>query len=257
MKEILLVQGDPEDLSALSGILKKNNFSILTSPSVKKAIELIEAEPSIDLVLASISMAGGSGLEFLQYVKKSQKLYSIPVIMTSGRVDHDIVVRSTALRASGILTRPFEEKVVLSKVKEALSSGKHSVLVIDDEEEILELLKYVMELERFNVFTASSAEEALDILKTKRVNAVISDIMLPQMSGFDLMNVIKDKYENTPVILITAYGGHYTPKVAMEAGADGYFLKPLKNVDLIRKLRQLMPDDSRRATGKQNLAPRS
>lgn len=257
MKEILLVQSDPEDLSALLGILKKNNFSILTAPSVKKAIELIEAEPSIDLVLASISMPRGSGLEFLQYVKNSQKLNTIPVIMTSGRVDHDIVVRSAALGASEILTRPFDEKVVLSKVEEALSNGKHSVLVVDDEEEILELLKYVMELERFKVFAASSAEEALDILKTNRVNAVVSDIMLPQMSGFDLMTVVKDKYENTPVILITAYGGQYTPKVAMDAGADGYFLKPFKNVDLIRKLRQVMPENSRRTTGKENLAPKS
>jgi CheY-like chemotaxis protein len=257
MNEILLVQSDPEDLSKLSEILRKGDFSILEAPSVRKAIELVEAEPSIDLVLASISMPERSGLEFLQYVKNSQKLYSIPVIMTSGIVDQEHVVRSATLGASKILTRPFEERIVLSKVEEALSDGRHSVLVVDDEEEILELLKYVIELERFKVLSASSAEEALDILKANRVNAIVSDIMLPQMSGFDLMNVVKEKYENTPVILITAYGGQYTPEVAMDAGADAYFLKPFKNVDLIRKLRQLMPDNPRWTTGKQNLAPRS
>lgn len=257
MSKLLLVQSNPVDFSALSEILKKGNFSILEAPSVRKAIELIEAEPSIDLVLASISMPERSGLEFLQYVKNSQKLYSIPVIMTSGIVDQETVVRSAALGASKILTRPFEEKIVLSKVEEALSNGKHSVLVVDDEEEILEFLKYVIELERFKVFTASSAEEALEILKTNRVNAVVSDIMLPQMSGFDLMHVVKEKNENTPVILITAYGGQYTPKVAIEAGADGYLLKPFKNVDLIRKLRQLMPDNPRWTTEKQNPVPES
>lgn len=255
MSEILLVQSDPHDLSELSEILGKKNFSIQTAPSVRKGIELIEAEPSIDLVLASIVMSKRSGFEFLQYVKNSQKLYSIPVIMTSGLVDQETVVRSATLGASEILTRPFDEKVVLSKVEEALANGKHSVLVVDDEEEILELLKYVIELERFKVFTASSAEDALDILKDNRVNAVVSDIMLPQMSGFDLLNVVKDKYENTPVILITAYGGQCTPQAALEAGADAYFLKPFNNVDLTRKLRQLIPDDSRWTIGKENHAP--
>ncbi len=256
MNEILLVQSDPDDLSVLSEILSKGNFSILTAPSVRKGIELIEAEPSIDLVLASIAMSKCSGFEFLQYVKNSQKLYSIPVIMTSGLVDQETVVRSAALGASEILTRPFDEKVILSKVEEALANGKHSVLVVDDEEEIMELLKYVIELERFKVFTASSAEDALDILKANRVNAVVSDIMLPQMSGFDLLNVVKEKYENTPVILITAYGGQYTPEVAMDAGADAYFLKPFKNVDLIRKLRQLIPDNFRLLTEKHNFISR-
>ncbi len=255
MNKILLVQGDPDDLSELSEILRKNDFLILTAPSVRKAIELIEAEPSIDLVLASISMPMRSGLEFLQYVKKSQKLHSIPVIMSSGTFDQESVVRSVTLGASEILTKPFSEKVVLAKVKDALSNGKRSVLVVDKEEEILELLKYVMELERFKVFTASSAEEALDILKANKVNAVVSDIMLPRMSGFDLMNVVKKKYENIPVILITPYGGQYTPKVAMDAGADGYFIKPFKNVDLIRELRQLMPDNFRQITGTRKLAP--
>ncbi len=255
MNKILLVQGDPEDLAELSEILRKNDFSILTAASVEKGTELIEAEPSIDLVMANISMPGGSGLELMQHVMKSQKLHDIPVIITSGKIDHEDVDHCPTLGSSEILVRPYEEKTVLARVKEALSGGKRSVLVVDDEEEILVLLKYVIELERFKVLTASSAEEALDITKANRVNAIVSDIMLPGMSGFDLMNIIKEKYEDVPVILITAYSGQYTQDVAMEAGADGYFLKPFKNEDLIRKLRQLIPKNPRIATGMQNLIP--
>ncbi len=255
MNKILLVQGDPEELSELSEILRKNDFSILTATSVEKGIELIEAEPSIDLIMASISMPGGSGLELLQHIMKNQKLHDIPVIITSGKIDHEDADHCPTLGSSEILVRPYEEKTVLAKVKEALSSGKRSVLVVDDEEEILVLLKYVIELERFKVFTASSAEEALDITKTNRVNAVVSDIILSGMSGFDLMNIIKEKYEDVPVILITAHGGQYSQDVAMEAGADGYFLKPFKNEDLIRKLRQLIPKNPRIAAGIQNLIP--
>lgn len=253
MNKILLVQGDPEDLSELSDILRKNDFSILTATSVKKATELIEAEPSIDLVMASISMHGGSGLELMQHIMKSEKLHDIPVIMTSGTVDHEGKDHCANMGSSEILVRPYEENIVLAKVKEALSKGKRSVLVIDDEEEILVLLKYVIEVERFKVFTASSAEDGLDILKANRVNAVVSDIELPGMSGFDMMNIVKEKYETIPVILITAYGGQFTPEVAMEAGADGYFLKPFKNIDLIRKLRQLISDGPRQAPEIRNI----
>lgn len=71
------------------------------------------------------------------------------------------------------------------------------------------------------------------------MHAVISDVLLPGISGFDLMVKIKQKDKNLPVILITDYEGENVLKEAEAAGADGYYKKPFDNRILINRLKQV------------------
>ena len=121
-------------------------------------------------------------------------------------------------------------------------SGKRIVLIVDDEPEILNLLKNVLEIERFKVLTAESAEKALEVLTENKVHAIVSDILLPGITGIDLLVAIKQQYEHTPVILITGYSGKFTPQHAISAGADGYFKKPFRNLELVQTLRQVIQE---------------
>jgi DNA-binding NtrC family response regulator len=162
--------------------------------------------------------------------------------MTSDEIDHDTVMRCFKMGANDIITKPFIEETVIEKIKKVLALKKPTVLVVDDEKDILDILKNIMEIEKFKVFTALSAEEGLEILEENEIDAVVSDINFPGMSGVELMGIVKEKYEKIPVILITGYSHRYTPKFAKEAGADGFFNKPFKNTDLIRKLKQVMPN---------------
>ncbi len=247
MNTVLLAQGTQSDLSGLYDILHKNHMKCLSTLSVIKALELLETNPSIDLVLASISMPMRSGWDILNHIKQDQKLYYVPVIMTSGEIDHDTVVHCFKMGANDIIAKPFTENTVIEKIQKVLALKKPTVLVIDDEKDILDILKQVIELEKFKVFTALSVEEGLEILEKNEIDAIISDINFPRMSGVELLEIVKEKYEKIPVILITGYSNRYTPKFAKEAGADGFFNKPFKNTDLIRKLKQVMPNHFRRA----------
>lgn len=247
MNTVLLAQGTQSDLSGLYDILHKNHMKCLSTLSVIKALELLETNPSIDLVLASISMPMRSGWDILNHIKQDQKLYYVPVIMTSGEIDHDTVVNCFKMGANDIIAKPFTENTVIEKIQKVLALKKPTVLVIDDEKDILDILKQVIELEKFKVFTALSVEEGLEILEKNEIDAIISDINFPRMSGVELLEIVKEKYEKIPVILITGYSNRYTPKFAKEAGADGFFNKPFKNTDLIRKLKQVMPNHFRRA----------
>ena len=246
MNTVLLAQGAQTDLSVLYDIFVNNHLNCISTLSVIKAIEAINSNPEIDLVISSISMQMRSGYDILNYVKKNPKFSNMPVIMTAEEVDHDVALKCFNLGANDIITKPFTEDTVLEKALKMLTMKKPTVLIVDDEQEILNLLKQVVELENFNALTSLSAEDALKVVEKKKVDAIVTDINFPGMTGVELMKIIKGQYDTIPVILITGFSNRYTPKFAIEAGADGFFNKPFKNADLVRKLKQLLPDHFQR-----------
>ena len=246
MNTVLLAQGTQSDLSELYDVLVENHLRCLSTLSVIKAIESLSNNPTIDLVLASISMQMRSGLDILQHVKKDQKLFYIPVIMSADEIDHETALKCFNLGANDIITKPFAADTVMEKIHKLLTMKKPTVLIVDDEKDILDLLKQVVELENFKVTTSLKVEDALQIVEKDKIDAIISDINFPGMTGIDLLESVKRQHDDIPVILITGYSNRYTPKFAAEAGADGFFNKPFKNTDLIRKLKQLMPNHFQR-----------
>ena len=246
MTTILLAQGVQSDLSELYGILQKNHISCLPTLSAIKALEILESGTSIDLVLSSITMPMRSGWDILKHIKRDQKLFYIPVIITFDNIDQETALRCLKMGASDIITKPFTEATVIDKIQKVLKLRKPTVLVVDDEKEVLDLIRQIVEMEKFKAITALSVEEGLEILKQQSVDAVVSDINLPGMTGVDLLKSVQENHKDLPVILITGFSKHYTPKFAMDLGASGFFYKPFKNVDLIRKLKQVMPNHFQR-----------
>jgi DNA-binding response OmpR family regulator len=126
------------------------------------------------------------------------------------------------------------------KILKALNNGRRQILVVDDEPNILSILKEFMELERYKVTTALNAEEGLSLLRQQNFHAVVTDLMLPGMNGLEFMERVKKRYGHIPVVLITGYAGQFTPDHAIEQGADGYFKKPFNNKELIRTLEAIL-----------------
>lgn len=115
-----------------------------------------------------------------------------------------------------------------------------SVLVVDDEQFIRQLLVRTIKREGYLVSEAGDGRKALDMLSEKHIDIVISDIKMPNMDGWQLLEEIKKEYPDVSVILITAYAGDHTPENAIEAGADYFITKPFKNVEIARTLTGLM-----------------
>ncbi len=115
-----------------------------------------------------------------------------------------------------------------------------TVLVVDDERVIRNLLRRTLDREGYRVVTASDGVEALERLSGTRIDIVISDIMMPNMDGMELLVEIKCNYPLIPVILITGFSGKFTGKQAMEAGAEDFIVKPFKNHDIRYALQRTM-----------------
>ena len=240
MAKILLMQSDKRSMFELSVILKRNKYDILEADCVEQAVKSMSSKPSIDLIMACMDMSGQSGLDLVRYLKGKKDLVDIPVVLTTSHCDKNTVFECAKLKVTDIITKPFSEEVILARIQKLLSGIKRTVLIVDDEKDILETLEYIFESENFRVITASSAEKALDVINKYRVHAVISDVLLPGISGFDLMIKVKQKDKNLPVILITGYEGEENVSEKAETtGADGYYKKPFDNRLLVNRLREV------------------
>ena len=112
------------------------------------------------------------------------------------------------------------------------------VLIVDDEENIVELLKFNMELKGYEVEYAYDGEEALKKAKDIKPALILLDLMLPIMDGTKVCSKIREDEElkHIPVLLITAEAKKENIITAAQAGADGYIVKPFNQVTLQEKL---------------------
>jgi DNA-binding response OmpR family regulator len=122
-----------------------------------------------------------------------------------------------------------------------------TILVADDEEQLLKLLKISFGLEGFEVVTASDGLAALRAFEGSRPDAAVVDIGMPGVDGFGVLQFIKQR-SNIPVILVTARDEPSYQRRALASGADGYMTKPFDRVELVDSIRAKLngPPPSRR-----------
>lgn len=107
-----------------------------------------------------------------------------------------------------------------------------TVLAVDDEPMMRTLLEKILLRDGYRVRTAEDGEAALQVLETEQVAIVLSDIKMPKLNGFELLKIVKAKYPEIGVIMMTAYGDTFTVKDALLLGADEYITKPFKSFEI-------------------------
>ena len=119
---------------------------------------------------------------------------------------------------------------------------KKVILTVDDEEHILELIGYNLEINGYDVLKADSGEAALKLLQSEHVDLVLLDRMLPGIDGIEVLKEIRtDKnLKNLPVILLTAKTEEFDKVVGLEIGADDYIGKPFGIHELIARIKAVL-----------------
>lgn len=112
-----------------------------------------------------------------------------------------------------------------------------TLLVVDDDPEMLAVLRDVLEREGHRVIARSGGESALATAEEELIDVVILDKEMPGMSGLDFLSVFHRRFPETPVILITAFGGSPVAEQAFRRGAARYLEKPFRVADLLRMIR--------------------
>ena len=135
------------------------------------------------------------------------------------------------------------------------------ILAIDDEKDILLLLKYNLESEGYTVKTASSGKEGLDIAPKYNPDLILIDIMMPEIDGIETCRKLREieKFQSTFILFLTARVEEYSEVAAFDAGGDDYITKPIKPRALLRRInlfykRNSSVDDSKKVIEVENLS---
>jgi DNA-binding response OmpR family regulator len=117
-----------------------------------------------------------------------------------------------------------------------------TILLIEDEKNILELVKFNLEQEGFRVLTAVRGNVGLETALKERPSLVVLDLMLPEMNGLEICKALKrnEKTRLTPIIMLTAKGTESDKVIGLELGADDYMTKPFSPRELVARIKAVL-----------------
>jgi two-component system alkaline phosphatase synthesis response regulator PhoP len=126
------------------------------------------------------------------------------------------------------------------------AQGK-KILIVDDEPDILEFLKYNLQKEGYTVVTAPDGSQAISVAEKEKPNLIILDIMMPEMDGVETCRVLRSKKEfiDTPIAFLTARDEDFSQIVALDVGGDDYITKPIKPRVLTSRINALLRRSSK------------
>lgn len=127
-----------------------------------------------------------------------------------------------------------------------LSENSYTVLVVDDEMEILRTLKSYLSINGFRVLAAKSGAEAMEIVESEKIHIVLTDVSMPGMDGISLLEKIRRYDFSIQVIIMTGFSTFNTTLQALELGAADYILKPFEDLDEVVRILNISADRLKR-----------
>jgi two-component system, OmpR family, alkaline phosphatase synthesis response regulator PhoP len=120
--------------------------------------------------------------------------------------------------------------------------AKETILIVDDETDLLDLIEYNLEKEGYNVLKAENGQEGIRLARKHSPDLIILDVMMPKMTGIEVCKVLKEDNDlkSKPVIFLTARGDEKTEIEGLEIGADDYLMKPISTSKLVSRIRVVL-----------------
>jgi len=129
-----------------------------------------------------------------------------------------------------------------------MPDSRAKILIVDDEPDLLSVLRFGLESEGFEVIEASDGVRGLDLARTQAPDLIVLDLMLPRMDGYKVCRALKfdDRYRRIPVFILSARSGETDRRLALDLGADEYMTKPYEVRELVLRIRSKLglPRDS-------------
>jgi two-component system phosphate regulon response regulator PhoB len=120
--------------------------------------------------------------------------------------------------------------------------SKETILIVDDEEDIIELIKYNLKNEGYSILTAQTGEKAIKIARQSRPDLIVLDLMLPGIDGLEVTKTLKNDAQtrHVPIVMLTARGEESDIVTGLELGANDYISKPFSPKVLVARIRAIL-----------------
>ncbi|MDR8394317.1 response regulator transcription factor [Aliifodinibius sp. S!AR15-10] len=121
-------------------------------------------------------------------------------------------------------------------------ADKQTILIVDDEQDLLDLIEYNLKKEGFDVLKAEDGEEGIEVARQHMPSLVLLDIMMPKMDGLEVVEVMREDEDlkRIPIIFLTARGDEKTEVEGLDKGGDDYITKPISTTKLISRIKAVL-----------------
>jgi two-component system cell cycle response regulator len=263
---ILVVDDEPQNLELMEAMLLPSGYEVALADSGQEALAAAQRDKP-DLVLLDLMMPGISGFEVCARLKGDPETRDIPVLFVSALSQAGDRERAIAAGGDDFLMKPVQRTDLLTRV-EGLLKMKHmnrdldralaslhelelarhaeslpsapappaatatdsaTILVVDDEHLTRQLYADVLRQAGYAALEANSGPQALEIVRKETVDVVLLDIMMPGMSGLDVLDSLGELIPDSPVIIVTAHPSSDNAITALRLGAFDFMVKGFKN----------------------------
>ncbi|MDB5408601.1 MAG: hybrid sensor histidine kinase/response regulator [Rhodospirillales bacterium] len=262
-KRLLVVEDNAGERMSITELLHHDDIDIVPVGTGSDALAELRTR-TIDCVVLDLRLPDMTGFDLLEEIRDDAELSDVPVVVFTGRelspeedaqlhtIARSVVVKGvesperlldeTALFLHRVVSDlPIEKRVMLERLHSSDEDlvGK-TVLLVDDDARNIFALSSALERRGMNVVTATTGREAIALLEaTPSVSLVLMDIMMPEMDGYQTMEVIRQKsaFRRLPIIALTAKAMKGDREKCLEAGASDYLAKPVNTEQLLSALR--------------------
>ena len=262
-KRLLVVEDNPAEQFGISQLLGHDDIDIVAAGTGAEALATLRGQ-QIDCVVLDLRLPDMTGFELLEVIRDDPALADLPVVVFTGReLSHEedaqlhTIARSVLVKGVELPERLLDETALflhrvitdLPPDKQKLLQRLHSsdedlvgktVLLVDDDARNIFALSSVLERRGMNVLTATTGNEAVALVElTADLAIVLMDIMMPEMDGYQTMQVIRGNpaFRRLPIIALTAKAMKGDREKCLDAGASDYLAKPVNTEQLLSALR--------------------
>ena len=262
-KRLLIVEDNPAEQLSIRELLSHDDIDVSSVTTGAEALSIIEEQP-FDCVVLDLKLPDMSGFDVLERLRDMPSLTDLPVVVFTGKElspEEDarlhVLARSVVVKGVESPERLLDETALflhrvvseLPVTKQKMLERLHrsddalvgkKVLVVDDDVRNIFALSSVLERRGMSVLSAGTGNEAISILEsTPDLAIVLMDIMMPEMDGYETMQVIRQNpsFRRLPIIALTAKAMKGDREKCLEAGASEYLAKPVNTEQLLSALR--------------------
>ncbi len=202
---ILVIEDDPRSRELLTLSLVEAGYRVVAATNGRDGVTMAKVMKPF-AITTDIMMPGMDGWDVLNNLRTNEKTSRIPIIIISMVDDRNIGLASGA---ADYFVKPVDKNTLLDTIenlKSSINTTSPRILIVDDEPDALELMCSIVETAGFKPLRAHGGQEGIDITEKEHPDAIILDLMMPNVSGYDVLTTIKSKTgtKDIPVIICTA-----------------------------------------------------
>lgn len=241
-KKIICVDDDLNVQRLYKQYLNDHGYEVITLTGEEEVTKIIE-DVNPDIVILDIMLPNMDGWEILSELKSNPKTKKIPIVMASVLNEKNLAFK---MHADDYLVKPItQEELISSIVNFVPDKDNLDIIVADDDENYIKLVSQFLEEEGFSYRVAANGEETLELIKERKPNILLLDVMMPKKDGLEVMQEISKvkEWNDISIIIVTAKNLSIDENNFIKKSTNTIIEKSGKNIDeVIKNLMNTMKD---------------